>query len=231
MESTENVYYSENPEIIEEEHSWGIENVVIVDNENLNWQEEGSEITVNYVDASENPNETLTEKDVYLSANAEDSVEADKSEYYSILETTYQGDDDFNDPNVSANIIVNVNDENEMILPDTIEEDLKIARKHESDPNDIIVTSNDEYVEEEISKENVEENLQNQVVLYSTDDPNEMYAVQIADDGNGNFQKYKYKVRYLYVIIINITYMSILKYLYFSKTTYLLYCIYLISIV
>lgn len=175
MESTENVYYTGSSEIIEEDNTWGMEDVVIVENENLTWQEEGSEITVDYDNACENPDETLTVNDMYLSTNVEDCNEADKTEYYSILETTYQSDNEFDENNVSANIVVNVNDNDEMILPHA---------------------SNDIYDEEEIVKENIdEENLDNQVILYSSDDPNEMYAVQIADDGNGNFQRYKYKVR------------------------------------
>lgn len=174
MEPSENVYYTESSDIIEEGNTWGMEDVVIVENENLTWQEEGSEITVNYDDACENPDETLTENDIYLSANADDSVEADKTEYYSILETTYPGENEYEDNNISANIVVNVDEQESMILPDSLHE---IAEE-----------------DTEIEKDN-EENLENQVILYSTDDPNEMYAVQIADDGNGNFQKYKYKVR------------------------------------
>lgn len=184
MESSENVYYADNTEIIEENNTWGMENVVIVENENLSWQENSSEVTINYADATENPEQTITENEIYVSPNAENSLETsidpDKSEYYSILDTTYQPEsEEYEGDDSKVKIIVRVS-EDEQILPDSQRENIQIQEN----------VDHDDHTETE-----TETGLEGQVFLYHTEDSDEMYAVQIADDGNGNLQRYKYKVR------------------------------------
>lgn len=181
MDSSDDVYYTENTEIIDESVCWDMQEAVIIDSENLQWQEEGPEVTVSY--SEDDNDQTLTENEVYLSTNADDSIDTDKSEYYSILETTYQPQEDYEE-NVTASIVVNVPDNNESILPDLPDES-----ENEIDPGNYSV-------KKEISRDDTsEESLSNQVVLYHSDDPNEMFAIQIADDGSGNLQRYKYRVR------------------------------------
>lgn len=181
METSEELFYTENSEYTDEDVEMIMamhHPTVIINKENLNWQDEASEITVGYadVDTHGDADDTLTESEVYLSTNADDSVDNDKSQYYSILDSTYQSDGEEFVPNVSTEMMVKMGDTSESILPDMAE--------------------NDDYdmQESEIVKEDAD-SLNNQVVLFHSDNPNEMYAVQVADDGSGNLQKYKYKVR------------------------------------
>ncbi|GLV34047.1 D12 [Carabus blaptoides fortunei] len=171
---TNDLYYSEGSHLIDNGNSNWMENTVLVGNENISWQEDGPEITVDYSEIA--IDQSLVENEGYITADTGDSDET--SQYFSILESNcdnsgiINNNSNFSTPNESTDCIVNVEIvKEETIIPDITKSEL---------------IDDDEF--------NTNKNTDNQLVLYRMDGSDDLYAVQIADDGKGNLQKYQYKV-------------------------------------
>lgn len=171
---TNDLYYSEGSHLIDNGNSNWMENTVLVGNENISWQEDGPEITVDYSEIA--IDQTLVENEGYITADTGDSDEA--SQYFSILESNCDDSEiinnnaDFSTPNESTDCVVNVQIlKEETIIPDITKSE---------------IVDDDEF--------HTNKNSDNQLVLYRMDGSDDLYAVQIADDGKGNLQKYQYKV-------------------------------------
>lgn len=118
---------------------------------------------------SEDGPELTVENDDYLTAG-ETEESGNSTQYFSILDPNIDSDSDYSANEATPKCVMNIEvSTEESILPD--------PPKNSADIN------LDDKVDDD------------QVILYRTEGSEDLYAIQIADDGDGTLRKYKFKVR------------------------------------
>lgn len=161
MDSSD-IYYSDNSQLIETHSSeWIATETVLINSPNLNWTEDGPELTVG--------------NDDYLTAGETEET-GNSTQYFSILDPHIDSDSDYSTSECIPKCVVNIEvSTEESILPDPL--------KNSADIN----------LDDKVGED--------QVILYRTEGSDDLYAIQIADDGDGTLRKYKFKVRWVIILL------------------------------
>lgn len=146
------------------------------------WQDAYTEVVAYEENVQDNSNLNIT----YVTEDNESSNEnyetaGEDSQYYSVIETNETLDNDQTLQPI----------EPQMNLNEDFKGNLTVIQYPTED-----VSAKDELIDTKIENcDNTAVEDDDQVILYKIEDSNELFAVQIARDADGNVQKYQYKVR------------------------------------